>query len=451
GDALQRKLVVAIAERDRQIAGFKEVNRTLTTEVKAEWTKMVDTWLEDASQPNPFLLRSQDCPTEAEVRLDVRRDEDALTTAGRAPLHGRSATAFLTAGIQIEDAQRRIITELKGTVPLAADRENKIQEWRHALLVKISKFRGLQKVYMPGVATTISEAEEDRDVEVAPPKPERISLFMPSDVATVSVQRAASDCVPGLADMEAKLRVGQCNNSLVSLRSRLHGKRFLIGFRNDNIVGQVQATKARTLIGEVGERIESYAKRYRKGRGALVALKGEGAHPHLRELKADDVRLDGDDGESDSVARKKLALIGAGRGARVPRNAPGTSKRLMSWIWTAPGVLDDEEEALHDSIRVEWCRARARKIRWTEEVLLLREEMRRVLRTLAWEAGWWREQVGLRTDWSAEVAAGARAYALKQAAWHERLAGHLELKWNISALVAAQRMVAVDGVELDDF
>jgi hypothetical protein len=46
-----------------------------------------------------------DCPTEAEVRLDVRKDEDALNTAGKAPLHGRSATAFLTAGIQIEDSQ----------------------------------------------------------------------------------------------------------------------------------------------------------------------------------------------------------------------------------------------------------------------------------------------------------------------------------------------------------
>lgn len=46
-----------------------------------------------------------DCPTEAEVRLDVRKDEDALNMAGKAPLHGRSATAFLAAGIQIEDSQ----------------------------------------------------------------------------------------------------------------------------------------------------------------------------------------------------------------------------------------------------------------------------------------------------------------------------------------------------------
>jgi hypothetical protein len=46
-----------------------------------------------------------DCPTETQVRLDVRKDEEALTAAGATPLHGRSATAFLVAGIQIEDAQ----------------------------------------------------------------------------------------------------------------------------------------------------------------------------------------------------------------------------------------------------------------------------------------------------------------------------------------------------------
>jgi hypothetical protein len=46
-----------------------------------------------------------DCPTEATVQLDVRKDEDALAASGKAPLHGRSATAFLVAGIQIEDAQ----------------------------------------------------------------------------------------------------------------------------------------------------------------------------------------------------------------------------------------------------------------------------------------------------------------------------------------------------------
>jgi hypothetical protein len=137
-------------------------------------------------------------------------------------------------------------------------------------------------------------------------------------------------------------------NATTRLWRCVHAKRFLIGFRNENVAGQVQATKARTLIGLVGERAEGYATRYRQGRAALVALKGVEAYPNLRELKAEDMGLDGDWGDSDAAARKKLAMIGAGRGAREPRNAPGTSKRVMSWIWTAGGALEDAEAHLHD-------------------------------------------------------------------------------------------------------
>ncbi|KAJ6465540.1 hypothetical protein C8R47DRAFT_1235772 [Mycena vitilis] len=451
GYALQRKLVVAIAERDKQVAAFKHVNKTISREVRTSWEDMIEAWLADETKPNPYVLKLKDCPTEAEVRLQVRKDEEALAATGRAPIHGLSATAFLTAGIQIEDSQRRIAAELKGRVLVTADRDNKITEWRLTLLNKIGKFRSLQKIYMPGVTVAIARAEAVRDPDATPPKPENVKLYMPSDLAARSIDEAVKACVPGLADMESRLRVAQCENCLVSLRSRLHGKRFLIGFRNEHVTGQVDSTKAATLIGQVGERVEGYAKRYRTGHGALLALKSQEEYPHLQELKADDVRLDGDNGESDAASRKKLAMIGMGRGARAPRNAPGASKRTMSWIWTAPGALEKEEHRLHDSIRVEWARARARKDRWTEEVMLLREEMRRVLRYLDWQVRWWKERAALRTDWSAAVAAGAHAYAMKQAAWHQRLAGYFQTKWDIPAVAAAQHILASENVELDDF
>ncbi|KAJ6503118.1 hypothetical protein DFH09DRAFT_1252002 [Mycena vulgaris] len=438
GEALQRKLIVAIAERDKQIKAFATVNRTLSREVKKAWKLMIEEWLEDTSKTNPYTLSRKDCPSEAEVRLAVRKDEETLA-GGRTPLYGRSATAFLTAGIQIEDTQRRITSQLAGTVLVAADRENRIAEWRHTLLVKIGTFRNLQKVYMPGAAATIAVAEAARDTEAAPPKPEKIKLWMPSEMECEGEDDTLRGCVRGLAGMEAKMRVAQCENSLASLRSRLHGKRFLIGFRNENITGQVGSSRARTLIGEVGERVDAYAERYRKGRTALVGLGRAEEFQHLRQLDAADVTLDGDWGESDAAARKKLGMLGAGRGARVPRNAPGTSKRVMSWIWTAPGALEDEDARLHDSIRVEWARARARKVRWTEEVLLLREEMRRVLRYLVWQSGWWLERRASRTDVSEAVAAGMHAYACKQAAWHDRLGGFFRTKWNVSALAAAQQ------------
>ncbi|KAJ7088008.1 hypothetical protein B0H15DRAFT_949821 [Mycena belliarum] len=444
GDTLQRKLVVAIAERDKQIRAFQEVNKTLEPEIQRAWKAMVDEWVIDGTKSNPYTLDRKDCPTEAEVRLQVRKDEETLAIGGKAPLYGKSATAFLVAGIQIEDAQRRIIAERGERALVAADRENKIEEWRHSALVKIARFRALQKIYMPGAEAVIAEAEVARDTDAQPPKAEKVKLFMPSQMPADG-EDTLRGCVPGLLAMEAKLRRAQCQNALASLRSRLHAKRWLISFRNDNIVGQVQATKARTLIEVVGERVDSYARRYRRGRTALLSLLGDAMDPDLRELADEDVRLDGDNSDSDAAARKKLSMISAGRGARAPRNAPGTSKRVMSWIWTTRGALDDEEGRLHESIRVEWSRALARKDRWTEEVMLLREEMRRVLRYLGWQAGWWRERLAPRTNVSREVAAGIRAYALKQASWHDRLAGHFRVKWNVSALTAAQQLVATEN------
>jgi hypothetical protein len=114
------------------------------------------------------------------------------------------------------------------------------------------------------------------------------------------------------------------------------------------VTGQKRSTKAAVLIHQVGDRVEAVAKRYRRGREALVGLGVADEHPHLRPLRVEDVRLDGDAGETDVAARKKLAMIGPGHGTRTPCNAPGTSKHKMSWIWTAPGAFDDEEMRLHE-------------------------------------------------------------------------------------------------------
>ncbi|KAJ7771344.1 hypothetical protein DFH07DRAFT_768315 [Mycena maculata] len=128
----------------------------------------------------------------------------------------------------------------------------------------------------------------------------------------------------------------------------------------------------------------------------------------------------------------------------------------MSWIWTAPGAIDDVEERLHE-LRVEWARARARKIQWEEEVMTLREEMRRALRYLGWQAWWWREHAALHEEVSQGTGAGLRAYALKQASWHERLAQFFQRKWKMPVLAAAQHLVAleaaaeVEGADLDQF
>ena len=40
-------------------------------------------------------------------------------------------------------------------------------------------------------------------------------------------------------------------------------------------------------------------------------------------------------------------------------------------------------------MQVEWSKSKARAERWREEVILLSEEMRRVLVYFEWKARWW--------------------------------------------------------------
>lgn len=71
---------------------------------------------------------------------------------------------------------------------------------------------------MPGAARLIAEEEEARDSDAPPPKAEKIKLWMPHELDN---RERAEGCVRGVADIEGKLRVSQCLNSLILLCSRL--------------------------------------------------------------------------------------------------------------------------------------------------------------------------------------------------------------------------------------
>lgn len=246
--------------------------------------------------------------------------------------------------------RRWIVAELAGRALVTADRASKIHDRRMTFMKKLQKFRHLQEIFTPGAARAVAREEAGRKEDAPALKAEEVKLWMPSDL---SPWEQKNGCQRGLLAIEAALREGQCRNSLASVRSHLHAKRHLIGFRDMHITGQIKATKARTLIAQVGERVTANAERYRQGRQALHNLIDESGHSYLeplvsfRELKASDLTLDNEAEESDTSARKKLALLGSGKGARTPRHVKGSSKRVLTWIWTGEGASDDEEKDLH--------------------------------------------------------------------------------------------------------
>lgn len=111
-------------------------------------------------------------------------------------------------------------------------------------------------------------------------------------------------------------------------------------------------------------------------------------------------------------------------------------------------------------------RSRARAARWHEEVILLEEEMRRVLEFCNWKAQWWRERVApvhpeSRGTIGPELAEGLHAYACEQVHREQQWAATWERKWApVHARVAvvlrdglvdvAEDLLVPIEVELDD-
>jgi hypothetical protein len=143
--------------------------------------------------------------------------------------------------------------------------------------------------------------------------------------------------------------------------------------------------------------------------------------------------------------------------------AVGEGQRRPSWIW----FIGNAHEGLNDPLtrtgeypfisipvhllisstvlRVEWAKAQARADRWDEEVVLLDEEMRRVLEYCHWKAAWWMEQVPLREGVSGPLAEGLRAYAVEQADMEERVIVSWTAKWAGARELAAPILIAANG------
>ncbi|KAJ8518864.1 hypothetical protein ONZ45_g4098 [Pleurotus djamor] len=121
-----------------------------------------------------------------------------------------------------------------------------------------------------------------------------------------------------------------------------------------------------------------------------------------------------------------------------PRNMREASTRLgegyreVPWIWRVAGSLIAEDTgAMNAGLRVEWAKSRARALRWQEEVLLVKEEMRRVRLSLQHEADEWRKRQAssptITTD--PDLSQGLSAYAHRQILVRETLRNAFTSMW----------------------
>ncbi|KAK6997424.1 CxC2 domain-containing protein [Favolaschia claudopus] len=446
GRTLARKLVVAIAERGVQVEAFAGINKALDPELRRKWGGMVEAWQADKTRENPYRRADgkKAGVSEAAVLLELKTAEAEEAAQGRAPLTDGKSTlsSFIKAGLVLEESQRRIKAEIGGTTLVTADRSSQLQELRIALLKKLRSFERLQAVYMPRVADLRAQEEESRNRDAPPPKVEHIKLWLPSQMTE---EQRAGCCPSAAANTEAKLRAAQCSDTLDHLRSRLHTRSYLVAWRNGQSTGQHATTRSASLIGRIGERIARLSSKYCDARAALTALKGADYCPEFQILK-DEHLTAGLEVEGDETARRKLARLGSAKRAA---NEPSAKTKGLSWIWVAGGGPGNDEAELQESVRIEWSKAKARRDRWVEEVHLLREEMKRVLRSLSYVQGQWEARRDTPRVADAALASGLEAYANRQIAIHRRIAASFHTGWNVSVATAVRDVVRQDGTIYD--
>jgi hypothetical protein len=223
----------------------------------------------------------------------------------------------------------------------------------------------------------------------------------------------------------------------------LNIKSRMVAFKNKNVRGQRDGLWSRTVIDHVHERARVAAERYRSARRALLALAGPGdwekmfhvlndgdirgyqdperlrvrpgrkgtledgqvaAAQVAEEVTEDDVEME------DDVAEVDLYLEACDK-----RDGTGETRRMLSWIWTTDSRTSNPNDNGDEILRVEWVKSRARAARCKEEVLLLKEEMRRVIAFLDWKTKWWMDRQEARAGVKKDLLEGLRAYAEVQA------------------------------------
>ena len=80
-------------------------------------------------------------------------------------------------------------------------------------------------------------------------------------------------------------------------------------------------------------------------------------------------------------------------------------------------------------MRIEYAKSRARALRWSEEVALVKEEMRRVLQFINWKMNWWMDRANCLVSRTDSVAVGFIIYANRQATLLERIGQRFKKQW----------------------
>ena len=291
-----------------------------------------------------------------------------------------------------------------------------LQEKRTGLHHLIQNWCEVQLAYIPHVAPLVSQmqpaADASMDAAALPPETfaENISLFLPSSLPP-HIRNLPE--LQDIGQLERRLREALADDALAEIRRQRCIIQGLWHFKKVNVsgTGNRPNTRMLTLWTRFDKKTKRAAQTYRTAWSALRILDPKGSWTsHLKELQDKDIRGPGKDPEDTSTTNSRFE---------------------PSWIWlvSQSSNLGLDEEEFNDNMQIEWAKARARMMRWKEELLIIQEEMRRVIAYHGWRAAWWRDRGVSRSQADATVLSGLSGYANKQASIYTRMAERCALYW----------------------
>ncbi|KAF7298285.1 CxC2 domain-containing protein [Mycena chlorophos] len=461
---LRQRLDSAKAELQKQLEALEIFSEEQSDSVDV-WRQMVLDYEADTSKKNPYVaetkrqvellfLRSgltlRAGLTEAQVRLKLRKAEDAADAEGRAPLrvHDVGPVGFLELALSIELQQRRVKAQAALKKSQSTAQELNLGAARRKLNRDQQTLRTLQATFTPESLRKLAALALPESTLA-----EDMPLLLPSALAAAwaaDVVAGRSELRSQLLSMERELRVAQMGSALANLRNHLHLKYRLLLEKELHVRHQVANTRARTTLARNESQIQLFADLYQIGWFAILQIEGgDESKVGFTRLKREDIRYisDGEvlskkaeqaqlreerQNQRAARIREEEGWSSDGEGMQVDNADPDeadeffmrrSNQHVMSWIWRGTNANGNEAE-MAEAVRIEWCKSWSRVRRWDEEVRICEDETRRVPLSHEDSARLWEERVRQVPVGavSVEDAEGMVAYGLKQAALHRRLA-----------------------------
>ncbi|KAF8144722.1 hypothetical protein K438DRAFT_1782591 [Mycena galopus ATCC 62051] len=231
------------------------------------WRASVEKWYEVqhlTAEGSPFKLQDE-VTTLHDIQSQIAAEELICTGKGQEIEREHIPGTFVTTGLEIEDVQRRLAVDVRAVKDTSSAQKLGFTKRCMALLKEIHWFRTIQRVYMPLLWGTFSDAQKEVFDGNGNEVPEAMRLFMPSEIP--DGWRREEVCVLGLPDIEARMREGEATEALEVVRHGLRKRTMTNRYKLRNYTGQGMMTKGQGILCVINIRIHIAKVRDRHGDG----------------------------------------------------------------------------------------------------------------------------------------------------------------------------------------